>query len=114
MLTEDEFRRLALGVAGASEGGHVGHADFRVGKRIFATLGYPRLGFAMAKLTPAQQRLVTAAEPAIFAPVKGGWGLKGATLIALAEADASTVRSALGMAVANVEGAINSRRSGRK
>jgi hypothetical protein len=103
MLTEEEFRRVALGVAGASEGGHMGVADFRVGKRIFATLGYPRPGFAMAKLTPEQQRLVTKAEPAVFAPVRGGWGLKGATLIVLAEADAATVRSALEMAISNLE-----------
>jgi hypothetical protein len=35
------FRRAALALPGALEGAHQGHADFRAGKRIFATLGYP-------------------------------------------------------------------------
>jgi hypothetical protein len=114
MLTEEEFRRLALEVEGASEDGHMGHADFRIGTRIFATLGHPRPGFAVAKLTPEQQRMATDADPEIFAPVIGSWGLKGATLITLAEADAESVRSALGMAVSNVERILNPRRTGRR
>jgi len=32
---------VALGLPEAVEGSHQGHADFGVGKRIFATLGYP-------------------------------------------------------------------------
>jgi hypothetical protein len=104
MLTEDDFRTLALAFPGALEGGHMGHVDFRRGKRIFATLGYPHAGVAMVKLTPGQQAMLTGAEPAIFAPVRGGWGLKGATLIHLAAADAATARSALDLAWANLAG----------
>jgi hypothetical protein len=110
MLTDDAFRRLALESDGVSEGAHQGHADFRAFGRVFATLGYPQGGFAMVKLTPDQQRMVVDAEPAIFSPVAGGWGRKGATLISLAEADDATARSALRMAWGNV----NKRRPGGK
>ena len=33
----------------------MGHPDFRVKAKIFATLGYPDAGFGMVKLTPEQQ-----------------------------------------------------------
>jgi hypothetical protein len=102
MLSAEAFRGLALECEGASEGAHSGHADFRAVGRVFATLGYPRPGFAMVKLTPDQQRMLTEAEPAIFSPVPGGWGRKGATLLLLAEADEATARSAVQMAWENV------------
>ena len=43
-MTAREFRRIALSLPQASEAAHMGHPDFRVGGRIFATLGYPRSG----------------------------------------------------------------------
>jgi len=55
------------------------HPDFRVRGTIFATLGYPDAGFAMVKLTPEQRDAFVEAEPAVFAPVTGGWGKGGAT-----------------------------------
>ena len=33
----------------------------------------------MVKLAPEQQQMLVAAEPAMFVPVKGTWGLRGAT-----------------------------------
>src|SRR5436309_5904551 len=73
-MTAHEFRRIALSLPQASEAAHMGHPDFRVGGRIFATLGYPRSGWGMVKLTPEQQELFVRTEPAVFAPVKGGMG----------------------------------------
>jgi hypothetical protein len=40
-MTADEFRELALSFAGATEGAHMRHPDFRAHGRIFATLAYP-------------------------------------------------------------------------
>jgi len=57
LMTAREFRRIALSLPQASEAAHMGHPDFRVGGRIFATLGYPRSGWRMVKLTPEQQEL---------------------------------------------------------
>jgi hypothetical protein len=101
-MTPAAFRKLALSFDGAVEGAHGGHADFRAGGKVFATMGYPDDRHAMVKLTPDQQRLLVDAEPAMFLPVKGGWGLKGATNLRLVAADAKTARSALTMAIANL------------
>jgi hypothetical protein len=56
----------------------------------------------MVKLTPDQQRMLYDAEPAIFRPIKGAWGLRGATNLRLATADVATARNALTMAWQNV------------
>lgn len=101
-MTADAFRRLALGLPEASEVGHMGHPDFRVGGKIFATLGYPDDGFAMVKLTRDQQEALVNAEPDVFSPVKGGWGLRGATNVRLRPAKVRSVRVALAAAWRNV------------
>jgi hypothetical protein len=101
-MTPDDFRRIALGQPGAAEGAHMGHADFRLGGRIFATLGSPDAAHGMVSLAREEQEMLVAAEPAIFTPAKGGWGLKGSTLIRLAAADEATVTSAMAMAVARL------------
>ena len=80
----------------------MGHPDFRVGRRVFATLGYPDRSWGMVKLNPEQQQIVTDAEPDIFLRVPGGWGRRGATNVRLASADATTLRSALAFAWGNV------------
>jgi hypothetical protein len=101
-MSPDQFRRIALSLPEAIEGSHQGHADFRVGKRIFATLGYPDADWAMVKLTPEQQAIVVEAEPEIFRPVPGGWGKGGSTNVRLAKADPATLKSALTMAWQNI------------
>ena len=94
-MTAHEFRRVALSLPRACEAAHMGHPDFRVAGRIFATLGYPRSGWGMVKLTPEQQELFVRAQPAAFAPVKGGWGRGGATNVRLRAAKKGAVREAL-------------------
>jgi len=100
-VTAREFRKLALSFPETSAAMHQGHPDFRVAGRIFATLGYPTAGWAMVKLTPEQQELFVRAQPLAFAPVKGGWGLRGATQVRLRVAKKGAVREALGMASRN-------------
>jgi hypothetical protein len=101
-MTPAAFRKLALSFDRAVEGAHGGHADFRAGGKVFATLGYPGNDWGMVKLAPEQQQMLVAAEPDMFVPVKGTWGLRGATSVRLAEVDARTLRSALTMAWQNV------------
>jgi hypothetical protein len=101
-MTPGAFRKLALLLEGATEGAHGGHPDFRAGGKVFASLGYPGAEWGMAKLAPEQQQILTSAEPKIFVPVKGTWGLRRATSVRLAAADARTMRSALTMAWQNV------------
>jgi hypothetical protein len=101
-MTPAVFAKIALSFDGAVEGAHGGHADFRAGGKVFATLGYPGKDWGMVKLSPEQQQILVAAEPGIFVPVKGTWGQRGATSVRLAAADARTMRSALTMAWQNV------------
>ncbi len=101
-MSATRFRKIALGLPGAIEGSHQGHADFRAEKRIFATLGYPDADWGMVKLTREQQSVLVAAEPDIFRPVPGAWGKHGSTNVRLAKADATTLKSALSQAWSNV------------
>src|SRR6202171_4869733 len=82
-MSPNSFRRVALGLPEAIEDRHQRHADFRVGKRIFATLGYPDDDWGMVKLTLEQQSILVEAEPDIFRPVPGGWGKHGSTNVRL-------------------------------
>jgi hypothetical protein len=101
-MSQARFRKIALSLPKVVEGAHQGHADFRVGKRIFATVGYPDEDWGMVKLTPEQQAIVVEAEPEVFRPVPRGWGKGGSTNVRLAKADATTMRSVLTMARDNV------------
>ncbi len=100
-MTADDFRALALALPEATEGAHMGHADFRVRGKIFATLGYPEGEWGMVKLTPEQQAAFVRTEPKVFKPVKGGWGAKGATNVMLEPATEPSVRQALAAAWCN-------------
>ena len=99
-MTADDFRRLALALPETVEQSHMGHPDFRVGGKIFATLSAAG-DRGMVKLTVDQQEVLCASEPALFAPVPGGWGRHGSTHVILPAADEAAVRSALAMAWRN-------------
>lgn len=94
-MTVNQFRRLALSLPEVDERGHMDHPDFRVGGRIFATIGYPDKKWGMVKLTPAQQRVFVPANPQVFVPAPGAWGIQGSTLINLKAADIDNVHEAL-------------------
>lgn len=100
-VTGDDFRRIALSLPEVTEAAHMGHPDFRVKNRIFATLGYPRRGWGMVKLTPEQQDWLVRAGPCAFSPVVGAWGRAGYTNVKLRAARKSVVREALSTAWRN-------------
>ncbi len=79
----------------ASEGAHMGHADFRVGGRIFATLGYPNDDCGTVLLTPEDQEKFMAAHPKAFSPAAGAWGRRGSTVVRLDTLDGATLRRAI-------------------
>jgi hypothetical protein len=83
MPTPDDFRRIALSFPGAEEGAHMGHADFRVGGKIFATLGATDDAWGMAALMPEQQEDFMSLAPEAFRPAAGAWGRAGSTLVRL-------------------------------
>ena len=101
MLTDADFRRLALGMNDVVESAHMGHPDFRVQGRIFATL-HGDLKFGMVALTPDQQREFIERHPAAFAPEPGAWGRQGSTAVRLDAVDEETAGEALTLARQNV------------
>jgi len=97
-MTAAAFRKIALRLPDAEEREHMGHPDFRVKGKIFATLGYPRPGWAAVMLTPADQDAFVRMQPKAFHPVKGKWGEQGATNIELRHATTAAVTAALSAA----------------
>ena len=93
-MTADEFRSLALSFPEATEQAHMGHPDFRVGGKIFATLG-PDEEWGMVKLPVDQQASFVAANPEVFQPASGAWGRRGSTIVRLSAAKEEDVRQAL-------------------
>ena len=100
-MTAEEFRKLALSFEGSVEASHMGHPDFRVQGKIFATLG-PDLTWGMAKLTPDQQADLCREYTSIFEPASGKWGQGGATKIILAHATEDVAGEALTLAWKNI------------
>jgi hypothetical protein len=94
-MTSEDFRRMALSLPEVTEGAHMGHPDFRVRGKIFATIGVPDEHWGMVKLSPQQQDEFVEAHPSAFVPVKGGWGRKGATNVFLETVTRPALRQAL-------------------
>ena len=94
-MTVNDFRRLALSFRETEERAHMNHPDFRVGGKIFATLGYPDRARGMVKLSIEQQHYFSKDFPEVFAPVKGVWGKRGATTVYLKAADKTTLSKAI-------------------
>jgi hypothetical protein len=107
-MTENEFRRMVLALEGATEGAHMGHADFRAHGRIFASL--PDRQFGMVALTPEQQQLVMNGSRA-FTPASGAWGRSGYTRVELRAADGDMVGEALTLAWQNAAAKAKARRT---
>jgi hypothetical protein len=102
-MTHDDFRRIALGMKDAVEGAHMGHPDFRVDDRIFATLraDKERGMIGMVILTPDQQQRFVEEAPKAFVPEKGAWGLHGCTTVRLETVDEESLGEAMTLAWRN-------------
>jgi hypothetical protein len=101
-ISAADFRRLALELAGAVEGEHMEHPDFRVGGKIFASLGYPNAEHGMVKLPREMQRELVRDLPGAFSPCNGKWGELGATQVRLDAVPRDVARAALEAASRNV------------
>jgi hypothetical protein len=111
-VTAKDFRRIVLGLEGVVEGAHMGHPDFRLGGRIFATLtADERRG--MVKLPLDQQERFVGAGAGPFVPAAGAWGRQGSTLVDLASVSPEHVGEALTIAwqLATVEPAARAKAS---
>ena len=97
-MTANEFRRIALSLPETAEHSHMGHPDFRVNDRIFATLGYPDDDHGMVILPPDQQGDFVREYPDVFSPAKGAWGKSGSTIVRLAGVNKQTLQRAIELA----------------
>src|SRR5688572_8205017 len=96
-MTSAGFRRMALALDGVIESSHMGHPDFRVNGRIFATLkGDNQHG--MVVLTPEEQSVFMRSHPAAFAPESGAWGRSGCTRVTLKAVDEDALGEAMTLA----------------
>ena len=73
------------------------HPDFRVGGKIFATLGSPDDAHGMVALLPEQQEDFMLLSPA-FKPAAGAWGRGGSTLVSLFDVPRDLLEAALSAA----------------
>ena len=96
-MKASDFRRIALGMTDAVEGAHMGHPDFRVHGRIFATLTEDGMR-GMVKLTPERQQEFIDANPRMFVPASGAWGRQGCTMVELPFADETVIGEAMTLA----------------
>jgi len=103
-MTPDAFRLLAMRLPNVEFGSNLGSQEFRLGIRVFASIGSPVVGQALIKLTPQAQAQFVALAPTVFAPAPGGQGARGATIVKLAMADATVLQSALAAAYQKVSG----------
>jgi hypothetical protein len=100
-MTAADFRRIALSLPGAEVSAHMSHPDFRVGGRIFATLGYPDDEHGMVILPPEEQARLVQSHPKVFVSAKGAWGKRGSTTVRLGAVDQATMKRAIEIAWRN-------------
>src|SRR5262245_55934813 len=99
-MNQHDFRRMARALSNAVEGAHMGHPDFRLENRIFATI-HPDPRHGMVKLTPEQQQAFVRDHPESFSPESGAWGRSGCTRVVFSDADQEIVGEALTLAWQN-------------
>jgi len=112
-MTAKDFRRIALGMKDAVESAHMGHPDFRLNGRIFATL-HADMKWGMVTLTPEQQARFVKDAPDAFKPENGAWGLQGCTAVLLDAVDEEMLGEAMTLAWRNRSEKVASRRKPRK
>jgi hypothetical protein len=78
----------------------MGHPDFRVNGRIFATLNDDETR-GMVVLTPDQQKRFVRENPSVFQSESGAWGRSGCTRVHLALVDEETLGEAVTLAWQN-------------
>ena len=82
MISIAMARELALSLPEVEEKSHFHLPDFRVKKKIFASL-HENKNRMMVKLPSKDQSVFCLIDSTIIYPVPGGWGKRGATFINL-------------------------------
>lgn len=81
MVTISAARKILLALPDAEEGAHMGHPDFRVRNRVFASFPPKRKNVAVIKLSIANQTALLQMDPDAFS--LNGWSAQGWTNVHL-------------------------------
>lgn len=100
-MTPEDFAKMAMGFAEATESPHFHKTSFRIRKKIFATMDSEKRT-AVLKLSPETQAHFCGISGGSIYPVKGAWGEKGWTETALEAADKDLLFMALKTAYCGV------------
>jgi hypothetical protein len=103
MVSIATARQLALSMPGATEQSHFEIPDFRVKKKIFASLHEDK-NYMMVKLSLVEQSVFCQIDEAMIFPVPGGWGRAGATFINLKKVNRVLLRDAIKAAYEKIAG----------
>jgi hypothetical protein len=87
-------REMALALPGTQEAPHFDRVAFRTPRKMFATLKAAARDLNLM-FDPDTRDLFCDIAPHAFAPVPGGWGIRGATRCDLDAVDEPTLESAL-------------------
>ena len=97
MVSIATARKAALALPEVEEKSHFDIPDFRVRKKIFATI-HQQKNLVMVKLSPEDQSVFCSYDKEVIYPVPGGWGRRGATFINLKRVKKTMFMDALTMA----------------
>jgi len=101
MPSHADVRAIALALPEAHEAAHFESTSFRVGEKIFCTMGENGAGIIL-KLAPEDQYNLSQGDPERITPVAGYWGRSGWTQVAIATMDRDPLANLLRMAWAGI------------
>lgn len=101
MVSNEQFRELALTFRESVELPHFENTSFRVNKKIFATLN-ERACKACLKLSEKDQDLFSLFDASIIYPVPNKWGKQGWTFVELKKVKKKVLSDALLLAYCEV------------
>ncbi len=101
MVTNQQFRELALSFPETMELPHFEKVSFRAGKKIFATLDEKNKR-ACLKLNEIDQDVFSSYDRSIIYPVPNKWGKQGWTFIELPLTEAELLKDAVTLAFCTV------------
>jgi len=97
MISEENFRKIALSFPETIEEPHFESTSFKVKKKIFATLSVEKMQ-ACLKLSLYDQEVYSAVAKSIIYPVDNYWGSHGWTIINIKKVKKEILTAALSSA----------------
>jgi hypothetical protein len=101
MVSNSDFRKLALSFPDTVELPHFEKTSFRANKRIFATLA-EKEKIACLLFSPLEQSVFCAFDKEVMYPVPNKWGKNGATFVDLTKVKKAMLKDALRVAYCKV------------